>query len=241
MSAHPFLTHLKELRKRMMISVSSIGIFCVVAFIYYDVIIQVLLHPFSKISAQLLSENLVIHSLLEGFIIKMKFSFITGLIISIPVILYQVLRFMFPGLKKKEKRLILISLLASICLTAAGFYMAYFHIIPFSLNMLTSSYFVPKDVDIMLNLSQNIFYVFNLIVFMILVFQLPIILETCLYLGLIRRQTLLKSSRYVIVFIFILSAIVTPPDIISQLLMALPLTILFFLTILIAKLFKWGD
>lgn len=241
MSDHPFLSHIIELRKRLIICVSATLIMFCVAFMSYDSIIALFLYPFSTISESFLSDKLVIHSLLEGFIIKMKFSFIAGLLFSLPIIVYQGLRFLFPGLKKHEKRLILISLLSSICLTSFGFYIAYFYVVPFSLSFLTSSYFVPKNVDILLNLKENIFYVFNLIVFMMLVFQFPILLETCLYLNLVKRRTLLKASRFIVIAILILSAILTPPDIVSQLLMAVPLTILFFMTIGIAKLFKWGE
>ena len=238
---HPFLSHFVELRKRLIVCVSATIIMFCVAFTFYDYIIALFLYPFSKISASFLSDKLVIHSLLEGFVIKMKFSFITGLLFSLPIIVYQALRFLFPGLKKKEKRLILMSLFSSIILTSFGFYIAYFFVVPFSLNFLTSAYFIPKNVDVLLNLQQNIFYVFNLIVFMILVFQFPIVLETCLYLNLVKRKLLLKASRYIVIFILIISAIFTPPDIVSQLLMAIPLTVLFFMTIAIAKIFKWGE
>ena len=93
----------------------------------------------------------------------------------------------------------------------------------------------------LLNYGQNIFYIFQYLLVSLVLFQLPILLEILLIVNIIKRKTLLKASRYMIVFIFILAAILTPPDFMSQVTLALPLIVLYFLTIFIAKIFKFGE
>ena len=122
-----------------------------------------------------------------------------------------------------------------------GLYAGFYHLLPFSLKVLTGDQFIPAKIGLLLNYQQSVFYIFNFLVYLMLAFQFPILLEVCLYLNLIQRKKLFKSSRYVIVGIFIFSAIITPPDIITQCGIALPLISLFFITIGIAKVFKWGE
>ena len=103
-----------------------------------------------------------------------------------------------------------------------------------------SHHFIPVDVGILLNYSENLFFVLNLIAYLIIVFQFPILLLLLLKSNILSQQSLFHSIRYFIVAIFILSAILTPPDVISQLLLSLPLIILFFTVLVISKLFKLG-
>ncbi len=93
----------------------------------------------------------------------------------------------------------------------------------------------------LLNYGKNIFYVFRFLLVTMILFQIPIILELLLAMNMVNRRAVLKASRFVIVGIFALAAILTPPDFVSQIGVALPLIAFFFLTILIAKLFKFGE
>ena len=133
------------------------------------------------------------------------------------------------------------AILSSAVLIAGSFYLSYFKIIPFSIGFLMTVGFIPNDVGVLLNFNQNIFYIVQFIVISMVLFQLPIILEMLLALNLISRKKLLASSRFIIIGILVLSALVTPPDFISQVSISVPLIILFFLTIGIAKIFNWGD
>jgi len=241
MSTITLIDHLKELRKRLFFSAFSIGIGSVVAFLVFDKAILWLASPFETISTTLAGHQLYVTSLLEGFTTKIKFSFLFGIVLSFPILLYQSLRFILPGLTKKEKRLVIVALIVSMLLAGLSFYMTYFKLLPFSVQFLTSIQFIPKEVGVLLGYKQNIFYVFNLIFYSMIVFQFPILLEVMLYLNIVSRKTLWGLSRYVIVFIFIGSAIITPPDIITQIGLSVPLIGLYFLTIIIAKLFKLGE
>jgi len=234
------LDHIKELRKRIIVSCIVYIIACIVIGIFYDPILAFFTSPFNGLDSSL-NQKLFITSIFEGFGVELKFCLLMGAIVSFPFHLLNLLRFIFPGLKRKEKILIIWSVLASAVLSGFGFYLIYFKIIPYSIEFLMGSGFIPKNVGIMLKFEQNLFYVMNFLIFSILVFQLPILLEIMLYLNLITRKTLLKYGRFIVLGIFILAAIVTPPDFISQCGLAIPLTGLFYLTILIAKIFGFGN
>ncbi len=237
-----FLDHVKELRYRFMMSLIALIIGSCFCFIFYTWIIDFLSKPFesiSKISNQ--NNQLYIYSIFEGFTTKIKISLLSSLLITSPFHLLQLIRFIFPGLHSYEKKIILYSLIASSFLIFFGFYISFFKIIPYSIGFLTEGGFIPKNVGLFLNYKKNIFYVFQFLFFSLILFQMPIILELMLVMKIVSRQALLKSSRYIIIGIFILSALITPPDPVSQLGFALPLIFLFYLTILIAKIFNFGS
>lgn len=235
----PILVHLNELKRRLIRSILTSIIMSIPAFYFYESIISILKKPF--ISEHGLQDTLIITSIFEGFTTRLSFAIIFGIILSSPIHLYHMIRFIFPGLKRKEKRVISICLFFGSLLAIGGLYMVYVIILPLSIRFLTSTQFIPSDVEIYLHFNQNIFYIFNFLLAGIAIFQLPLILEVLMYLNVVKRQTLWKNSRLAIILIAILSALITPPDLMSQLSIALPLIVLYFLTIVIAKLFKFGE
>lgn len=232
------ITHFKEIKKRLVISIIAIIIAVVPAFFLYDAIIAIILIPFKTAFD---TPPIIMTHLTEGFTMKIKLSLITALIMSSPIHLFNIVRFIFPGLKKSERKWILVILIASVILAFASLYLTYTFLLPFSIQFLTSKNLLPENINIMLHFKDNIMLLINLMILACLIFQLPILLEVLLALNVISRKQLLKSARYAIVLIVILSALVTPPDIISQLGFAIPLIFLYFLTIIIAKLFRWGE
>ncbi len=236
-----FLDHIRELRKRLFVSFIALTITFIVAFIFYEQIVEILIKPLKAANSSLGKEKLFINSIYEGFAIRIKISFITGIVLSLPVHLYNIIKFIFPGLKRKEKKIIIYSLISSFFLILFSIYYGYFKIIPVSVKFLTDAAFVPANVGLLLNFGKNIFYILQFLLIGLLIFQLPLILELLLYLNMIKRKTVLKISRFIVVGIFVLSAIVTPPDIFSQIAFALPLIVLYYLAIIIAKIFKFGE
>ena len=236
-----FLDHLKELRLRIIISLIAVLIGSVIAFIFFDTIISKLYRPFLPLDTAQLQSTLFINTLFEGFLTKIKVSVISGIVLSFPVHLYNVIRFIFPGLNQKERKIIALSLGASFVLIVFSVYYSYFEIIPLSVRFLTSKQFIPANVGILLNYDKNIFYILQFILITLIVFQIPIILELLLIMNVVQRRRLLRASRYVIIAIFVLSAVITPPDFISQLTISTPLILMFFLTILIARIFHFGE
>ena len=236
-----FIEHLVELRKRIIVSLIGALLGAFVVFFLFDQIVNFLLTPFNLIETAAGGQQLFINSLFEGFLTKLKISLLIGIIISLPVHLYNAIRFIFPGLTNREKKAIIIALIVSFALVAFSFYYSYYKIIPISVRFLTSSSFIPVNVGLLLNYNKNIFYILQFILVTLIIFQTPIILEILLVMDIVKRKALLRMSKYIIVVIFVISALLTPPDFVSQISLAAPLIILYFFVILIAKIFKFGE
>jgi sec-independent protein translocase protein TatC len=237
----PLLAHLAELRKRIIICLVFTILGGIACYLFSDTLIDLLYAPFRGLEA--LKQNpakFYVTTIFEGFVIKMKIAAMGGVIAAIPFYLFHALRFLFPGLNRREKKVIVWSLASGTLLAAFGLYYGYVYVIPFSIQMLTGSGFIPSIVGLLLNFEKNIMYVFQFILAFMVIFQTPLVLVILMALNLVKRKALLKSSRFVIVGIFIVAAVLTPPDFISQLCMALPLVLLYYLAILAAKIFGWG-
>jgi sec-independent protein translocase protein TatC len=236
----PVMEHLRELRDCILVSLVAFVACCIVAFIFSDRIISLFTRQFDAVMSAV-GKQLVVSNIVEGFVVQMKVSVIAGFIISLPIHIFNVLRFVFPGLTGRQKRVILAYLLASLGLIVLGAYIAYFKIVPLAIAFLTDPYFVPKGVGYLLNYQDDIFYVFSFILWSVVTLQTPLVLELLLQMNVLKRRQVFAASRYVIVGIFIVAAIITPPDFISQLGVALPLTLCYFLALLIAKICKFGE
>jgi sec-independent protein translocase protein TatC len=232
--------HLRELRKRLIISSIGFAIFVIIAFSLHDYIVNLFIQFYS---ATAVGENstLYVNSIIEGMATKLKISIIAGLIFSTPLHLYNIIRFVFPALDKKEKRYVTIVLICSFVLIILSIYLSYFKILPLSIDFLTDKSFIPSGVGMLLNYNTNLFYALYFVFWSVIAFQTPILLVLLMALGIIKRKAAFAIRRYVIIIIFVLAAIVTPPDVISQVGLALPLVILYYLAILVAKIFKFGE
>ncbi|HMA99818.1 MAG TPA: twin-arginine translocase subunit TatC [Spirochaetota bacterium] len=236
----PFLEHVKELRKRLIYSAIALLIGAVTAFYLYPQIVSILSRPFMQIESALKNDKLFYHTIFEPFINKIKISFLFGLLLALPVIIFNVIRFIFPALHTKEKTFVLLAVIISSILIAAGSYYSYAMVIPAMINFLSSSGFVQQNTSFLLNYSTNIFYLLRFIFFSLIIFQIPLLLEILMFLDLISRRFLLRQSRYIIIIIFIIGAVISPPDPSSQIAISIPLIVPYFLAILAAKIFNFG-
>jgi sec-independent protein translocase protein TatC len=235
------LDHLRELRQRVIGSLIALVIGAAVAFLFADPIVALFTAQFENMAAESsLEARLFLGNVTEGFVIRLKLALIAGAVLALPVILYNIIRFIFPGLKKRERRATLIALVVCLLLAVGGFSYAYTQIIPLSIGFLTSGEFVPDRVGVLLNYASNVNFVLQLLLIAVLLFQLPVVMVTLMRLRVLSRRAALRASRYVIVAILLLSAILTPPDVISQVFLAVPLVGLYFLAILVARIFRFG-
>ncbi|MEK9656948.1 MAG: twin-arginine translocase subunit TatC [bacterium] len=232
--------HLKELKYRVLISFSVWIVLSFCCYFFYDFFIFLLLNPFSEIDT-LFSDKLYVSSIFEGFFTKLKCSLFFGFITAFPFLLFHFLRFIFPALKGHERRFLFLLIFPSFALSLLGIYLMYFIILPYTIPLLTSSVFVPDNIGLLLHFHDSIFYIIQFIFLAMLLFQFPILLLILIYFNCFTYTQLFKFSRYVVVFIFIASAFLTPPDLISQLSFALPLIVMFFTSLLIAKIFGLGE
>jgi len=240
--AMTFLAHLAELRRRLILSLLAILVGSVACFVLYGPIVDFLKAPIQSIAGPGGEAFLFVGTVFEAFLVKFKVSIAAGFVATLPVHLFNTAAFVFPGLMSREKRIIAWSLAASTVLAATGFSFGYFKLIPAMLELLASPSFFPGGVDFLLGFEKNIFFVVGFILAVMIVFQLPLLLLVLLALDVLSRKATLRASRYVVVGIFVLSAVVTPsPDMISQLMLAIPLIALYFLAILTARILRLGE
>ena len=241
----PFVEHVKELRLRLIVSTVALIMSSILTYFFYESILSIILMPINEIFVEKkpdsVSNYLFVNTLFEGFLVRIKISIIAGIVMSLPVHLFNSIRFVFPGLHRAERKKVALTICISFLLLVIGFFYAYYSVIPLSVQFLSNSSFIPTGVGILLGFSRNVFFVLQLLIVFLIVFQIPILLVVLMMTGTLTRRTLLKASRFAIVAIFILSAIVTPPDIVSQIGIAFPMVGMFFLSILVAKIFRFGD
>jgi sec-independent protein translocase protein TatC len=235
-----FLAHVVELRRLVIISIIAIIAGTIASFTLYDYIIELLYRPLQILEKEDGADLLYINTIFEGFLTRLKISLLSGVVLSFPVHLFNIIHFIFPGLRRKEKRIISVSLICSAIFIILSFLYSYYKIIPISVSFLTSTVFIPRQTGLLLSFSGNIFYILQFMLVALVVFQIPIVLEILMVMNVVSRSVLWRASRYVIVAFFVLAAIVTPPDFITQISLALPLTCLYFLTLLVAKIFGFG-
>jgi sec-independent protein translocase protein TatC len=239
-----FIEHATELRRRLVVSIIAVIGGTAAGYLLYEPVLLFMLRPLDQLASLTQSEasdaRLFINTVFEGFLVRLKVAFISGIAVSLPVHLYNVIRFVFPGLSRREKRTVAAALLASSILLAAGFFYSYYNVIPLSVKFLTGAGFMPPGVGLLLGFDRNVFFIFQFLLVFLLVFQIPIVLVLLMMTGALKRRALLRSSRYAVVAIFALSAAVTPPDVVSQVSLAVPMVGMFFLSILVARIFGFG-
>lgn len=239
----PFLEHAAELRRRLIISLLAVLLAAIVCYLFYEPVLAVLLRPLESLpdaAADADAPYLFINTIFEGFLVRVKVALLAGAVLATPVHLYNLVRFIFPGLTRRERRAVTAILAASFVLLLAGFFYSYYSVIPLSVRFLVSTGFIPPGVELWLNFQRNVFFVFQFLLVFLLVFQIPILLVVLMMTGVVTRRALLRASRYAVVGIFALSAVVTPPDVVSQVSLAVPMVGMFFLSILVAKLLGFG-
>lgn len=222
---------LSELRKRLIYCLISFLIMSAAAYYFFTPILNFMIRPLNSIP-----HSLIATAVFDGFTVKLTLALITGLVCALPVFLYHLCRFLLPAMRKKEKTILISTLLASLFLGVAGFSFSYFLIIPTALKCIVNPHFIPSGITILLSYRQTVILLCKLLAGGILIAELPLILILLIYLKLLPLSVLTKYSRHIIVAIFILAALLTPPDAVSQLLVAIPLCGLFGLSMLLAKL-----
>ena len=221
-----FLEHLEELRWRLIKSFISITFGSILSFSFIDKILSILLLPTLETTIPI---NIQVLSVQGMFIIKWYISFISGFILAFPVLIYQLWKFISPGLKVNEKKYVFPIVFFSFSSFVIGISFGYFVLIPFSLEFFSSIG--------MGNVENNysIQYYFSFLSWLLLgsgvIFQLPVVSLMLSALGLLTPAFMRHYRRHSIVSIFILSSFITPPDPVSMLIMAVPLILLYELSI----------
>ena len=228
----PFLDHLEELRWRIIKSLIAVVIFTIIAFLFSDQILKFLLLSTRHLKHQFQLQVLKVQTV---FIIKLELAIITGIIFALPVIFYQIWAFVAPGLMENERRYVIPVILFATISFIVGAAFAFFVIIPFALDFFLG--LVPENVKNNIALDFYFGFVARLVLVFGIVFELPVVSLLLTKLGILTPKILRRYRRYAIVIIFVLAAILTPPDPTTQLLLAIPLVVLYEATIWISYFF----
>jgi sec-independent protein translocase protein TatC len=226
----PVTEHIEELRQRIFRSVIAVVIGFLVAWPFKKDILLFLEKPLPKN----LQGKLIFLSPPEAFFTALKVTFFAGILIAFPYILYQLWRFVEPGLYEHEKKFILPFMFFSLLSFFLGALFAYFIILPFGLRFLLG--FMGDILTPQITVGSYISFVIQMILAFGFVFLLPVVVWLLSKLGVINYGMLEKNRKFAILLIFIIAAILTPPDAFSQVMMALPLLGLYEFSIWIAKL-----
>jgi len=228
----PFLDHLEELRWRIIKALISVVVFTVAAFSFSDFILEWMLLPAEHVSVPLSLQVLKVQAI---FIIKLEIALIVGIILSLPVILYQIWLFVAPGLHDKEKKYIWPLIFFAMLSFLTGGAFAYFVIVPYTLDFFLG--LAPSNVANNIAIDFYFGFLLRLILVFGIVFELPVLSVILSKLGLITPAFLRKYRRHAIVIFFVGAAILTPPDPTTQVLLAIPLVLLYEVTIFISYIF----
>jgi len=234
----PFWDHLEELRWRLIKAIFTIIIGSGITYNFSDAIMHWFIIPTESLSIDL---NLQVLKITSMFTVKLSVALFGGVILGLPVILYQFWRFISPAFENEYGSAVFFTILFSSIFFILGMCFAYFVIIPFSLAFFTSLTSESVDVAYNFTLEGYLIYILWLVFGCGLLFQLPVISIFFTKIGILTPVFLQEYRKFAIVVFLILGAMLTPPDPVSQILIVVPLIILYEFSILISKLFKPKD
>jgi len=223
------IEHLEALRKSMIISVLAIIIAAFVCFAYNEQILGFIITPLKS-----LNEKLIVTGVTEAFFVKLKLAFFAGFCIAFPVVVLSLWGFIKPALYPGERKYVYILFPVTLLLFCGGVIFAYFGILPLVLNFFI--YIAGSNLDTMFKVDQYVSFVMAFTIPFGLVFELPIIVFFLAKMGLVTSEAMARNRKYALLVIFILAAALTPgPDPISQMMMGIPVYILYEISVLVAR------
>ena len=228
----PLLAHLLELRRRLLWCVCAVLlVFCGLAYFANDLfhfLSEPLLHYLPNGTGMLATE------VIAPFTAPFKLAFVAAIFLSVPVLLYHLWAFVAPGLYQREKRIVMPMMVSSVALFYIGVAFAYFLVFPVMFGFM--SRILPEGVTYAPDISRYLDVVLGMFVAFGVVFETPVVVILLNRMGVVSVAQLKTARAYVIVGAFVVAAIVTPPDVISQTLLALPLIVLYELGIVCCRL-----
>ena len=238
--SNSFTSHFIELRSRLLNSLLFIFVIFIISYIFAEQIYNFLVEPYAHaVKDDQNSRRLIFTALHETFITYIKVAFFSAIFLGSPVLLIQIYKFIAPGLYKNEKKAILPYLISTPILFLLGGFLVYYLVMPLAIKFFLSFETLGTNTTLPIQLEAKVNEYLSLIMRLIFAFgisfQLPIVLNLLARIGVVNSNYLKTRRRYVIVIIFAIAAILTPPDPITQVGLAIPLLLLYELSILTVK------
>tara|TARA_B100001113_G_C20939927_1_gene548242 strand:+ start:55 stop:822 length:768 start_codon:yes stop_codon:yes gene_type:complete len=235
-----FTSHFVELRSRLIKSLIFILVIFVLSYTFAEQIYNFLVDPYAKaVKDDPTSRRLIFTALHETFITYLKVAFFSAVFLGSPLVLIQIYKFIAPGLYKNEKKAILPYLISTPILFLLGGLLVYYLVMPLAIKFFLSFETIGNSTSLPIQLEAKVNEYLSLIMRLIFAFgisfQLPILLNLLARIGIVNSNYLKNTRRYVIVIIFTVAAVLTPPDPVTQIGLAIPLLLLYELSIITVK------
>jgi sec-independent protein translocase protein TatC len=226
-----FLSHLVELRTRLVRSIIAVVVVLLCLFPFAKQIYAILAEPLLRVLPQ--GSTMIATDVTGTFLVPLKVTLMTAFLIALPYVLYQAWAFVAPGLYQHEKKLALPVLVSSVLFFAIGMCFAYFVVFPVAFGFFAG--YTPAGVQMMTDIDKYLSFVLTMFIAFGITFETPVIVVVLVRMRVVSLEKLRSFRPYVIVGAFVVGAVFTPPDVISQSLLAVPLWLLYELGLVLAR------
>lgn len=233
-SESTFISHLLELRNRVLYALVAVGVVFVGLVPFANKVYGLLAKPLLGVLPQ--GASMIATEVASPFLTPIRLTFAVALVVAVPVVLYQIWAFVAPGLYRHEKRVAIPLLFSSIFLFYAGMAFAYFIVFPVAFGFFAHS--APEGVVMMTDIKAYLDFVFSMFFAFGIAFEIPVAVIILSFMGIVDPDALAAKRSYIIVGAFVMAAILTPPDVFSQLLLAFPTILLFEVGLFFARRWK---
>ena len=230
----PFTEHLGELRSRLIYSFAAVLVGFVASFAFKEKLFEILTAPLVKVMAEN-NAKMIFTGLPEAFFTYLKVSLLAGVILAVPVIFYQFWMFVSPGLYRDEKKYVIPIVFLSVIFFIIGASFGYFLVFPYGFAFFLG--FANETIHAMPSMKEYLSFASKMLLAFGFVFELPLVLTFMARMGLVTVPFLKKNRKYALLIFFVGAAIITPPDVVTQIMMALPLMVLYEISIIGAMIF----
>ena len=236
-NSESFIAHLIELRTRLLHVAVALLLVFICLFPWASDLYALLAQPLLAKLPQ--GGQMIATDVTTPFFVPLKVAMMTAVLIALPYILYQIWRFVAPGLYAHEKRLVVPLIVASTLLFFCGMAFAYFAVFPVVFSFITAA--APEGVAVMTDIDKYLSFVLGMFMAFGVTFQVPVVVVLLVRMGVVSIEKLKEIRSYVIVGAFVVGAIFTPPDVVSQIMLAIPLWLLYEAGIMVAGLMGKSD
>ena len=232
---NPFTEHLGELRDRLVRAFIAVGVGFVAAYFFKEQLFDILTAPLITAMAKSGNATLIFTGLPEAFFTYLKVALLAGIILATPVLFYEFWMFVSPGLYRKEKKYILPIIILSLIFFISGASFGYFIVFPYGFQFFLG--FTTETIQAMPSMKEYLSFASKMLLAFGFVFELPLVLTFLSRMGLVTPVFLKQNRKYALLLFFVGAAIITPPDVVTQIMMAMPLIVLYEIGIIGAGIF----